>query len=294
MLFCFILVLGFFFFLVLGVAFLTLWERCLLGISQLRIAPNKVTWGGFVQPLFDGVKLLRKSSSLMVGGAPRWSLISPVRIFLLLWLEWGSLPLNYGWRSIRFSFLYLVLILGLGVYPLLLRGFSCRNKYTLLGSVRAGAQTVSFEILFFFFLGIFVILSNVLSISKGALLALSYWRGIFFLSLLVELARPPFDFIEGERELVRGYNVEYRRRGFVFFFLKEYGSLLFFSFFFSFVFFNFSIIFIFISFSILLFFRRVLPRFKYDSLISFFWLKLFPLLLGGFFVFFFFVLVFER
>ena len=152
-----------------------------------------------------------------------------------------------------------------------------KSKYPILGSVRSRRQSVSFEIAFSIYLFCIVFHFNQFAFTPLLNINLVFLLVPFIMIMLAELNRAPFDFSEGERELVRGFNVEYSRVGFVFLFLREYGMLIMFRVLFSSLFLYFSFFGYFLMFSLLIFIRSSYPRYRYDILINFFWFKLLPM-----------------
>lgn len=167
--------------------------------------------------------------------------------------------------------------MGFRVYTTLIRGVVSKSKYPILGSVRSSSQSISFEIAFSIYMFCLIFHINQFSFHPLININLIFLIIPFLMIILAELNRAPFDFSEGERELVRGFNVEYSRVGFVFLFLSEYGVLIMFRVLFSVLFFNFNFFIYFSIFRILIFIRSSYPRYRYDILISFFWFKLLPL-----------------
>jgi NADH:ubiquinone oxidoreductase subunit H len=153
---------------------------------------------------------------------------------------------------------------------LLLIGIYSKSKYSILGAVRSRCQRVSFEVVFFFLLFCFLGIGKRLVVVVSFNFILFMLLPIFFLIIIAELNRPPFDFSEGERELVRGFNLEMGGCLFVLLFLREYGFLLFFSYMVSDLFFSGSLFFFYIVFLYLLRVRRSFPRYRYDKLMEFF------------------------
>jgi len=145
-----------------------------------------------------------------------------------------------------------------------------KSKYRIVGAVRARGQSVSYEIAFRIYILCIIIYYNIYRLVGGFNIGLILIFFPFFFMILAELNRAPFDFAEGERELVRGYNVEFGRVSFALLFIGEYGSLLFFRTLASLLFFNFSLIFIYIIFSCIVFVRRSFPRFRYDIIMGVF------------------------
>jgi NADH-ubiquinone oxidoreductase chain 1 len=268
-----------------SVAFLTLWERHVFGLTQNRLGPNKIVFSGVVQPLLDGVKLLKKEQIMIFNSNWFLLVLVPSLKFFLLLMEWIIVPYLFNFFTLSISLLFFLVVLGCSIYPFILAGITKKRKFGILGSLRARKQTISFEILFSLLLIIFMLFGNKITIISLKNLALFVFFFIFFISVLVELNRAPFDFSEGERELVSGYNVEFRKVGFVIFFLKEYGKLIFFSVLLSVFFVESSFLFILIFIASILYVRKSFPRLRYDLLIKLFWFFLLPLvinLLGAF------------
>lgn len=173
--------------------------------------------------------------------------------------------------------MFFLCLVGFRVYTTIIRGVVSKSKYSILGSVRSSRQSVSFEIAFSIYLFCMVFYFNQYAFISLFNFNLIFLLVPFIIIILAELNRAPFDFSEGERELVRGFNVEYARVGFVFLFLREYGMLILFRVLFSTLFLNFSFFGYFFIFRVLIFIRRSYPRYRYDILINFFWFKLLPL-----------------
>jgi len=184
-------------------------------------------------------------------------------------LLWGTLP-SFHSSSLRYSILLFLLLVGFLVYSSLIRGWRSFSKYRVIGRIRRGSQSVSYEIL------LSLVVVRVILFRRRFLRAKNVWGFrrflllLWFLCSLAECNRAPFDFREGERELIRGFNVEYGRRGFVLLFLREYGIIIFFSLMRDLFFFNYTGIGV-IFLILLILARRVLPRFRYDKLIRLIW-----------------------
>lgn len=274
------------FFVLQSIAFITLYERHLLGFSQSRIGPSKVGFVGFFQAFFDGIKLLSKSIVLPNHSSGFGFLFVPFISFLVIYIEWMSLPFFFDFFSLEFGILFLLCMVGFSVYLVMFSGFFSKSKYSLIGSVRAGSQSISYEIVFSFYMLCFVIHFGMFCFVSFGSLSLLVLFFPFLIMVIGELNRAPFDFSEGESELVSGYNVEYSGVPFVIIFLREYGFLIFFSVLFSFLFFYGSLFFSLLFFSLLIFIRSSFPRYRYDLIISFFWFYLLPISLVIFFFFF--------
>ena len=270
---------------ILAIPFFTLVERKLLRYSQTRKGPNKVGPLGLAQPISDGVKLIIKE-----GGSPTISnsflfWLSPVFGFVLMVLGWLVVPSYFGMFSLKLGIVFLVCISSLKVYSLLGSGWGSNSKYSLLGSIRGASQVVSYEVCFIFIFFFPCVVG-------GGYKFLGFYKnfgGFFFLCVLLvfwlvcivaETNRAPFDFAEGERELVSGFNTEYRSLGFALLFLGEYGFILVLSFVTSLFFCSFHFLMsrggcVFISL-FFIWFRSSFPRFRYDFLMSFAWVGILP------------------
>lgn len=276
-------------FIVQRIAFITLYERHLLGRRQNRLGPTKVTFMGLAQALLDGVKLLKKEQLTPVNSSEISFLLVPGISFIVIYIEWFTIPYFFDFLRFEFAVLFFLCLIGFSVYTTLVRGIVRKSKYGIIGAIRARRQRISYEIAFSLYILCIIIHNNVFNFYYSFNLSLIIIYIPFLIIVIAELNRAPFDFSEGESELVRGYNVEFARVAFVLLFLREYGSLIFFRVLSSVFFFNFSIFFRFIIFSILIFIRRSYPRYRYDFIISLFWFKLLPisLILLGYYVFLF-------
>lgn len=273
-------------FVLLSVAFSTLFERHVLSLSQGRLGPNKVSFLGFLQAVLDGVKLIKKEQVLPINSSELSFLGFPGLVFLVLFLEWFCVPFLFFFLRFQFSFLFLLCLVGFSVYGTLLRSVRGKSKYSSLGGVRARRQRVSFEIAFSLYFICFLFLLKGLELGVLFNFLVLFLFVPFLFIVLAELGRAPFDFSEGERELVRGYNTEFSRITFVLLFLGEYGVLLFFCVLSRALFFYFDLFCVFCLFFLVLFIRSVYPRYRYDFLIRFFWKILLPVSLFFLLVYF--------
>jgi len=291
--------------LLVSVAYFTIAERKIMGIIQRRKGPNVIGFLGVLQPLADGLKLFAKETILPSDSNLVLFLIAPLLTFMLSLMGWCVIPFNNNvvFADLNLGILYLLAISSLGVYGLLLAGWSSNSKYPFLGALRSASQMISYEISIGFVLlcvcscaGSFNLIEIVLVQSEGwYLLPLFPMFVVFNVSMLAETNRHPFDLPEAEAELVSGYNVEYSAMTFALFFLGEYANMLLMSTFNAILFlggwlspflgFIFSGSFCF-SIKILLgviFFivtRATLPRYRYDQLMLLGWKCFFPLSLG--------------
>nr|YP_010835750.1 NADH dehydrogenase subunit 1 [Themus foveicollis]WFS86433.1 NADH dehydrogenase subunit 1 [Themus foveicollis] len=268
-----------------GVAFLTLLERKVLGYIQIRKGPNKVGFIGILQPFSDAIKLFSKEQTNPILSNYLMYYASPVLSLFLALCMWFSFPLSTYLMNFSFGILFFLCCSSLGVYMIMVSGWSSNSNYSMLGGMRAVAQTISYEVSFFLILLSFLILIASFSVYDLYLYQQLVWfifmciplGMIWFVSSLAETNRTPFDFAEGESELVSGFNVEYSSGGFALIFMAEYANILFMSFMFVFFFMGGNIInffvFIYIVFISFLFIwvRGTLPRFRYDKLMYLAW-----------------------
>nr|YP_009709663.1 NADH dehydrogenase subunit 1 [Velutinodorcus velutinus]YP_009709676.1 NADH dehydrogenase subunit 1 [Dorcus ursulus]QEX51681.1 NADH dehydrogenase subunit 1 [Velutinodorcus velutinus]QEX51695.1 NADH dehydrogenase subunit 1 [Dorcus ursulus] len=283
----------------IGVAFLTLLERKVLGYIQLRKGPNKVGFLGVPQPFSDAIKLFTKEQTYPLMSNYGLYYASPVFNLFLSLLIWLCIPLFSGFLSFSLGILYFLCCASLSVYTVMLAGWSSNSNYSMLGSMRAVAQTISYEVSLALTLLSFLILIMSLNLVDLKAYQSMIWFivislplcMVWFVSSLAETNRTPFDFAEGESELVSGFNVEYSGGGFALIFLAEYSSILFMSMmccmlFLGANFLSFLIFFLlgFMSF-LWVWVRGTLPRFRYDKLMYLAWKSYLPLSLNYFLFF---------
>ncbi len=289
--------------LLIAVAYFTLAERKILGVIQRRRGPNVVGVFGLLQPLSDGFKLLVKEVIIPSSSNKILFLFSPILTFLISLMGWSVIPYNeYSFLSdINLGILYIFAISSLGVYGIIISGWSSNSKYAFLGALRSAAQMVSYEISIGF--TIITIIINVGSFNLHSIVTSQsdIWYIIpffplfliFFTSGLAETNRHPFDLPEAEAELVSGYNVEYSAMGFALFSLGEYANMLLMSSLCVILFFGGWLSpFYFISFIpggiwfglkiclfVILFvwMRAALPRYRYDQLMNLGWKTFLPI-----------------
>nr|UEK75544.1 NADH dehydrogenase subunit 1 [Allograpta javana] len=273
-----------------SVAFLTLLERKVLGYIQIRKGPNKVGLMGIPQPFCDAIKLFTKEQTYPLMSNYISYYFSPIFSLFLSLLLWMCMPFFIKLFSFNLGLMFFMCCTSLGVYTVMIAGWSSNSNYALLGGLRSVAQTISYEVSLALILLSFVFLINSYNMLMFYYYQIYMWFFIIlyplaFIWLIISLAetnRTPFDFAEGESELVSGFNVEYSSGSFALIFLSEYASILFMSMLFSLIFLGgdvMSIFFylklMFISF-VFIWVRGTLPRFRYDKLMYLAWKSFLP------------------
>lgn len=293
--------------LLISVAYFTLAERKILGAIQRRRGPNVVGAYGLLQPLSDGFKLLVKESVLPSNADEPIFIFSPILTFVISLMGWAVIPYDkYSiLAELNIGVLYLFAMSSLGVYGIIMSGWSSNSKYAFLGALRSTAQMVSYEVSIGFIMVTIVIccgsfnLQNIIEFQRNVWFVIPFFPLflLFFISALAETNRHPFDLPEAEAELVSGYNVEYSAMGFALFSLGEYANMLMMS--------SLNVILFFggwlppfeflgfipgsfwfgikICFFVILFvwMRAALPRYRYDQLMGLGWKVFLPLSLTG-------------
>nr|UAT97956.1 NADH dehydrogenase subunit 1 [Ahnfeltia fastigiata] len=222
--------------LLIAIAYMTLAERKVMAAMQRRKGPNVVGIFGLLQPLADGLKLFVKETVLPSSANLVIFILAPIVTFLLALVSWCVLPLGEGmvYSDINVGVLYILAISSLGVYGIITAGWSSNSKYAFLGALRSAAQMVSYEVSIGLILINVLLCSGSLNFTEIVLAQQAIWYGVplfpilimFYISILAETNRAPFDLPEAEAELVAGYNVEYSAMGFALFFLGEYANMI--------------------------------------------------------------------
>ena len=238
--------------LMVSVAYLTLWERKLIGWMQIRLGPNVTTFfgirwlGGIAQPIADGVKLLLKEVIFPANASKALYVLGPIMAIMPAMAAWAVVPFapEVVLADINAGVLYIMALTSMGVYGVIIAGWASNSKYAFLGAMRSAAQMVSYELAMGFALVVVLMVSGSLNLSDiveaqdrgifaGMGLNVLSWNWlpllpmlfVYFLSGVAETNRAPFDVVEGESEIVAGHMVEYSGMAFALFFLAEYMNM---------------------------------------------------------------------
>lgn len=281
----------------IGIAFFTLLERKILGYAQLRKGPNKVGLAGVPQPFADALKLLSKEQSKPSLSNFLPFLSAPILSLFLALIVWMLYPSSFPTHFFIFGTLFFLCVSRLNVYTTLAAGWSSNSKYSLLGALRSVAQTISYEVRMALILlsVLLLILSfdiNEINLSQSSwivFLILPLFT-TWFTTTLAETNRTPFDFAEGESELVSGFNTEYRAGSFALIFMAEYTNIIIIRILTAVFFFGslsspiFNNLFLLLKTSFLAFLflwiRASFPRIRYDRLMNLTWKSFLPFSLG--------------
>jgi len=303
--------------LLTGFAYMTLIERRVLARIQVRSGPNRVGLNGSFQPLADGIKLLLKEDIVPTQADKPVFTLAPIISVVVALAAFAVIPFGsefniFGWviplrlADVNVGILYIFAVSGLGVYGIVLAGWSSANKYSLLGGVRSTAQVISYALAMGLAIVGVLILSNSLSLNDIVVHQRGTWFGfiprwnifvqplafvIYLISAIAEVNRAPFDLPEAEQELVAGYHIEYSSMRFAMFFMAEYINMITVSAIAATLFLGGwtgpnilgGLPWFFIKIGIFLFLfiwlRATLPRLRYDRLMKFGWYVLLPLAL---------------
>jgi NADH-quinone oxidoreductase subunit H len=305
--------------LLTGFAYLTLFERKALARIQVRVGPNRAGPGGLLQPVADGLKLIFKEELIPASAYRTIFILAPVitvipAFVILAVMPWGTAITLFGrviplyLTDINVGVLYIISIASISVYGIVLAGWSSNNKYAMLGGLRSSAQMISYELALGLALIGPVLLAGSMSLSEIVEAQRPVWFAvyqpvgalIFFIAVLAEVNRAPFDMPEAEQELTAGYHTEYSGLKFALFYMAEYIKMIAVSAIAATLFFGGYLgpfidqvpllgpVYLFIKILLMLFVmvwvRATIPRIRYDRLMAFGWKFLLPVSLVNVFL----------
>lgn len=296
--------------ILLSVAIFTLLERKVIGYIQRRKGPNLVGFLGILQPMADGLKLMIKEPVIPLNSNRLMYISAPIITLLLSLVNWVLIPFdkNVVISDLNIGILFILGISSLSVYGVIIAGWSSNSKYAFLGALRSSAQMISYEVSISIIILTLLVPVGSLNLTDIVLSQSEVWFIfpffpvflLFLISSVAETNRHPFDLPEAEAELVSGYNVEYASVGFAFFFIGEYANIIlmcslnvilflggwlpipFLGFLPNILSFTLKVVFMVFVFILI---RAMLPRYRYDQLMSLGWKVFLPLSLG-FFIFY--------
>jgi NADH-quinone oxidoreductase subunit H len=302
--------------LILSVAYLTLWERKLIGWIQIRLGPNRVGPWGLLQPFADVLKLLLKEIILPTNANKGLFVLAPVLMIMPAIAAWAVIPFSptLVLADINAGLLYIMALSSMGVYGVIVAGWASNSKYAFLGAMRSAAQMVSYELAMGFALVVVLMVSGSLNLSdivegqgkgwfasKGVTFLSWNWLPllpmlvVYFVSGVAETNRAPFDVVEGESEIVAGHMIEYSGMSFALFFLAEYMNMILISTLTAVMFFGgwqapieaplldwvpafaWLLLKVFVIVSFFLWIRATFPRYRYDQIMRLGWKVFIPL-----------------
>jgi NADH-quinone oxidoreductase subunit H len=304
--------------LMLCVAYLTLWERKMIGWMQIRMGPNRVGPLGLLQPIADGLKLFVKEIIVPSGANKMLFIVAPIAAITPALAAWAVIPFSpeLVLADVNAGLLYILAMTSLGVYGVIIAGWASNSKYAFMGAMRSAAQIVAYEIAMGFALVVVLMVSGSLNLSdivgqqnRGAFaqagVPLLSWNWlpllpmlvVYFVSGVAETNRAPFDVVEGESEIVAGHMVEYSGMAFALFFMAEYANMILISTLTVVMFFGgwappfdvvpftwipsfgWLLIKVFFVVSLFLWFRATFPRYRYDQIMRLGWKVFIPVTL---------------
>jgi NADH-quinone oxidoreductase subunit H len=305
--------------LLTGFAYLTLFERKALARIQVRLGPNRAGPAGLLQPVADGLKLIFKEELIPARAYRTIFILAPVitvipALVILAVMPWGTTITLFGrvvplsLTDINVGVLYIISIASISIYGIVLAGWSSNNKYAMLGGLRSSAQMISYELALGLALIGPVLLAGSMSLAEIVEAQRPIWfviyqpvgALIFFIAVLAEVNRAPFDMPEAEQELTAGYHTEYSGLKFALFYMAEYIKMIAVSAIAATLFFGGYLgpfvdqvpllgpLYLFIKVLIMLFImvwvRATIPRIRYDRLMAFGWKVLLPVSLVNVFL----------
>ena len=236
--------------IILCVAYLTYWERKMIGFMHIRLGPNRVGFKGLLQPFADVFKLLTKEVIVPSQANKILFILAPVVTLMPALAAWAVVPFGpeLVLANVNAGLLYVMAITSIGVYGVIVAGWASNSKYAFLASMRASAQMLSYELAIGFVLVTVLLVSGSLNMTEIVNVQTRGWFAdhginfmswnwlpllplfvIYVISAVAETNRHPFDVVEGESEIVAGHMVEYSGMAFALFFLGEYANMIFLS-----------------------------------------------------------------
>jgi len=225
--------------LILVVAYYTYAERKVIGYMQDRLGPNRVGSFGLIQPIVDALKLFLKEITVPKKSNRYLFFVAPILAFAPAYAAWAVIPFSKGvmLSDLNIGLLYILAMTSFSVYGIIIAGWASNNKYAMFGTLRAGAQVISYELaMSFCIVGVVIAsgslnISEIIEVQKGGFLnwyfiPLFPLFIIYFISGVAETNRAPFDVVEGESEIIAGHHVEYSGVRFALFFLSEYANMI--------------------------------------------------------------------
>ncbi|USO01923.1 MAG: NADH-quinone oxidoreductase subunit NuoH [Alphaproteobacteria bacterium] len=222
--------------ILIAVAYLTYAERRIIGLMQLRVGPSMAGPLGILQPFADAIKLLHKETIVPTCAQPLLFFLAPALAFTLSMLAWLVIPISAhgAFATLNVGLLFILAVSATNVYSIILAGWGSQSRYAFLGSLRATAQMISYELVLGTVMLVIMVSAGSLRLDEIVLAQRHVWFVVphfpmfivFFLCALAETNRAPFDLCEAEAELVAGYNVEYGSMGFALFFISEYANIM--------------------------------------------------------------------
>nr|AGG59227.1 NADH dehydrogenase subunit 1 [Amynthas sp. 5 JJ-2013] len=274
-----------------AMAFYTLMERKFLGYFHLRKGPNKVGLMGVPQPFSDAIKLFVKEQAKPTPANKAPFMVAPTMALILALMMWAIYPHSHQSYFLQFSVLYFLCVSSMNVYSTFMAGWSSNSKYALLGALRGVAQTISYEVSMSLIMLSALVMIMTMDFTKMVsytwiLMMLMPLTVTWFITNLAETNRTPFDFAEGESELVSGFNVEYSSGLFAMIFMAEYMNILVMSLFTSMIFMSMPNMFMsdmllllktLLLAMLFVWVRATFPRMRYDHLMNLTWKSFLPL-----------------
>lgn len=274
----------------IGIAYNTLTERKVMGVMQRRVGPNTIGIWGLLQPMSDGLKLVVKESITPISVNKLLYYIGPIGMLYISLIIWLYIPYGEGVKNNNIDIWYILGISSITIVFVIISGYGSNSKYSLLGGIRATAQMISYEVV----IGI-VILGPMMGLNEGPTIrkivemqgevgmnGVTYWPllVIFVISIIAETGRVPFDLLEAESELVSGFFTEYSSLYFAYFFLAEYGNIIFMSLLTLNLFLGGHLLYLPLIISIFVISRATLVRYRYTDLINICWMDILPITMG--------------